>query len=116
MLLRNLRPDVRKIQHGGERATGIVLAVKARPAGTSGVSRFTLTIEAQLPSGRHTTERYCDSPAFHGADPGVGDTLPLRYDPADHAKVEIDYDTFGARQKAASDRLDAERLRDARQR
>src|SRR4051794_36997729 len=103
MLLRNLRPDVRKLQHEGERATGIVLAVKSRPAGTIGVSRFTLTIEAQLPSGRPTIERYCDSHEFKGAEPRVGDALPLRYDAADHTKIEIDYDTFRERQKAESE-------------
>jgi hypothetical protein len=113
MLLRNLRPDVRKVAREGEQATGIVLAVRAWPAGTIGVSRFTLTIQAQLPGGKRTIKRYCDSHEFRGAEPSVGDKLPLRYDTADPTKIEIDYDAFRTRRKAASDRLDAERLRDA---
>jgi hypothetical protein len=114
MLLRNLRPSVRTPAREGQQATGIVLAVRDWPAGTIGVSRFTLTIEAQLPGDKRTIKRYCDSHEFRGAGPSVGDKLPLRYDAADHAKIEIDYEAFRRRQKATSDRLDAERLRDAR--
>jgi hypothetical protein len=113
MLLRNLRPGVRRIVRDGERASGIVLAVRDWPAGTIGVSRFTLTIQAQLPGETRTIKRYCDSHAFRGAEPSVGDKLPLRYEAADHGKIEIDYEAFRRRQKATSDRLDAERLRDA---
>jgi hypothetical protein len=113
MLLRNLRPDVRKLMRDGKQATGIVLAVRDWPAGTIGVSRFTLTIEAQLPGDKRTVKRYCDSHEFQGATPAPGDKLPLRYDADDHAKIEIDYEAFRRRQKTESDRLDAERLRDA---
>src|SRR4051794_40294769 len=99
MLLRNLRPDVRKLLRDGQPATGVVLDVRAWPAGTIGVSRFTLTILAQLPGGEQPTiKRYCDSHALRGAEPSKGDELPLRYDAADHTRIEIDYETFRRRQ------------------
>jgi hypothetical protein len=114
MLLRNLRPNVRRVQRDGEKATGVVLYVRDWPAGTIGVSRWTLTILARLPGGEEPrVKRYCDSHELRGADVSKGDTLPLRYDAADHTRIEIDYAAFRDRQKSQSDRLDAERLRDA---
>ncbi len=79
----------------GEQASGVVLDIRDWPAGTIGVSRWTLTIRAQLPGGeQHTIKRYCDSHELRGAEPSKGDLLPLRFDPNDHTRIEIDYETF----------------------
>ncbi len=114
VLPRNLRPTVRRIQQTGEPATGVVTAVRSWPAGTIGISRCTVTVQARLPDGYTTTfKRYTDSHEFDGVEVSPGDRLPLRYDPRNHDRIEIDYQTFRARQTNRGRQLDAERVRDA---
>lgn len=114
MLLRNLRPGVRRIQRTGEPVTGVVTAVHTWPAGTIGINHATITVQARLPDG-HTEEikRYTDSHEFAGYDVSPGDKLPLRYDPHHEGLIEIDYTAFRARQADWSRHLDAKRVRDA---
>ncbi len=110
MLWKQLDPRYRRLLRDGQRGDAVVVSVKTdATAGTSGmigegmpgtsagVFGWNLTIRVKFEDGSTADhERYLDA-VQHGESlralgmaPGVGMILPVRFDPKDRSRVEID--------------------------
>ena len=105
MLWKQLTPQYRRLLKNGQRGQAIVVNAKAdRSAGTSGamgrdglagiggpggIYGWNVTIRVTLPGGGTAdVDRYVEAASTRDITPGM--TLPIRFDPAEPARVEID--------------------------
>ncbi len=106
MLWRQLRPDYRKLLRRG--AAGKAVVVKSRALSEStGLGAYTheLTLRLRFDDGTETTvTRVAEVSDVTAARPGA--VVPVRYDPRDHDKVEIDVATIRETKQRAREQGD----------
>ncbi|GLL05657.1 hypothetical protein GCM10017581_074040 [Dactylosporangium matsuzakiense] len=115
-LLRAL-PRHRRIMRGGATAEAIVL--ESRPWGwTSGAVRPNnrLTLRVHFHDGTTTTIARVERTHYLLQDESVGSTLPMRYDPADRAYIDIDRRALLDRHARFEREADRARIEDAERR
>jgi hypothetical protein len=111
-VLRHRLPGYRRLVRDGRRAEGLILAVDELRSGTIGHSKFRMRIRARLPDGGEPeVTRRVDSHELRGAYATAGDIVPLRFDPVKPDKIDIDLPEWRSRLLAASESIEAERLR-----
>ncbi len=109
MLWRQLRPRYRKLLHSGAQGKAVVHAVKPlsqiREQGSSGVYASVLTLHLRFDDG---TAVEVDRVAELGVlkSPSPGDIVPVRFDPDDHSRVEIDVPAIRDRKQRAAQMTD----------
>jgi hypothetical protein len=109
-MLRHRLPGYRRLVREGERADGLVLGVEER-SGTVGRSRFRLRIRARLPGGEREVTRSVDSHELLGEYASAGDTVPLRFDPGNAERIDVDLPAWRSRIRAEQERIEAESRR-----
>jgi hypothetical protein len=94
----------KKVLKSGAQAQAVVLESDMGGLSNShGANRWKLRLRVQFDDGT-TSEVTCHAYSYIGY--GVGTILPVRYDPSDRSKVEVDTDSIKA---GAKDRLEASR-------
>jgi hypothetical protein len=112
--LLHLTPGYRRLMRDGTLGKALVTRVDELQSGTIGVSRWKVRLTVKFDDG--TTAEITRRIASHdlkGNYVDTGDVLPVRYDPADHGRVEVDFATYVADYERRVAALDGERLRAA---
>src|SRR5947199_5728928 len=98
----------RKARLGGGQAEALVLEKKIYAATTEGgrtsSCRYQLRVKFEDGSTTEISRRAFDHTLASAA---VGDVIPVRYDPADRSKIELDRHAIVERQKAEAREWDA---------
>jgi Domain of unknown function (DUF1707) len=94
--------EKRKLNHDGAQAQALVLekkiyATENDRGGRAAACRYQLRVKFEDGSTMEISRRAFDHKL---AAAGVGDLIPVRYDPADRSKIELDRHAFVERQKA----------------
>ncbi len=106
MLWRQLRPGYRKLLRSGAAGQAVVVKSKAVSENTGlGAYAHELTLRLRFDDGTETTvTRVAEVADLAGPRPGA--VLPVRYDPNDHGKVEIDVAALREGKEQARERID----------
>lgn len=115
MLWKQLSPRYRKLLKTGQQGQAVVVSAKADRGGGSnvgpGIYGWNVTIRVKAPDGSvRDFKRYIEATATRAFSIEPGDTVPVRLDPDNPARVEIDTgvlhaerDAGDVRQRAAED-------------
>lgn len=125
MLWKQLSPRYRRLLRSGQRGEAVVVSAKADRGGGSnvgpGIFGWNVTIRVKFPDGSTADfHRYVEASSVSsgliafGVSPGA--VLPIRFDPAKPARVEIDTDALRSdkdRQSAHAHDVDEEHVQQA---
>ncbi len=107
MLWRSLAPGYRRLLRSGAAGEAMVHAVKPLSENTGlGAYANELTLHVRFDDGSETTVTRVAEVSDLGG-PGPGTIVPVRYDPRDHRRIEIDVAAVRERKERA--RREAER-------
>ncbi len=91
----------KKIRENGAEAKAVVLDNKmGGRTNNAGERHWKVQLRVQFDDGT-TTETECSIWCKVGGQPSAGEILPVRYDPDDHSKVEVDVTAMRAGHDAA---------------
>jgi hypothetical protein len=121
MLWKQLNPRYRKLLRSGQQGEAVVVQAKEDRGGGSnvgpGIYGWDVTIRVKLPNGETADhERYVEATTLPDAMIGPGTKLPIRFDPSNPSRVEIDTGALRAYEASltsAKQALDDERVREA---
>ena len=115
MLWRQLRPAYRRLLRSGAEGQAVVRASK-RLSQNRGVGAYAheLTLHLRFDDGSETTvTRIAEVKDLAGSKPGS--VVPVRYDPDDHSRVEIDVIAIRRQKARARAESDSAAVADAEQ-
>jgi hypothetical protein len=90
------------IREHGEQAQGVITDVTIRRVSESAGLDFDMQVRIHYPEGT-AADRRLKADGSDMVQPQIGETLPLRFDPEDRAKVVIDFTALSARQQRLND-------------
>jgi hypothetical protein len=104
----------KKIQESGAQAQAVVLDSDfGARTDSHGQRHFKVTMRVQFDDT--TEEAKCSIWRFSGGAPGVGEIVPVRYDPDDRSRVEIDIEALDAGKLDAREEAKAKLIQSAEQ-
>jgi hypothetical protein len=110
-MLRHRLPSYRRLMHEGQGAAGLILAVKEPRTGTLGLTKFKLRLRARLPDGEVEFETLTNTRELLGEYAHAGDVWPVRFDPADRSRIDVDLPELRKRILAERERIETDHRR-----
>ncbi len=103
----------KKIRESGAEAKAVVLDTKmGGRTNNRGERHWKVQLRVQFDDGT-TTEAQCSMWCKIGGSPSAGRILPVRYDPDDHSKVEVDVEAMNAGHEAEREEAKAKLIQAA---